>query len=182
MAKQDERARQVQEAEKVAATTLVASDQAPRVLKPRKETLHAPSTSVPSKGAAVLGQVDAIAPMGRDEFDLTGRERAVERVAVVGGIPDEPLRIVGEEAGSQRGFDERDFMRRGRGDGNGDRKTSAVCNGHDLGAFPALGLADVAPFFLALAKEPSMNVSLRSRPPRAWRSRANACRTRLSVP
>jgi hypothetical protein len=79
-------------------------------------------------------------------------------------------------------FDELCFVRRGRGDGNGDRKTSAVCKGHDLGALPALGLADVAPFFLALAKEPSMKVSLRSKPPRAWRSRANACSTRVSVP
>jgi hypothetical protein len=78
--------------------------------------------------------------------------------------------------------DELRFVRRGRGDGNGDRKTSAVCNGHDLGPFPALGLADAAPFFLALAKEPSINVSLRSSPPRAWRSAASALSTRRNVP
>jgi hypothetical protein len=79
-------------------------------------------------------------------------------------------------------FDELGFVRRGRGDGNGERKTSAVCKGHDLGPFAALGLADAAAFFLALAKEPSMKVSLRSSPPRAWRSTARAFRTRRSVP
>jgi hypothetical protein len=79
-------------------------------------------------------------------------------------------------------LDEPCFVRGRRGDGNGERKTSAVCQGHDLGPLAALGLADVAPFFLALAKEPSMNVSLRSNPPRAWRSAARALRTRRSVP
>ena len=108
--------------------------------------------------------------------------RLVEAVAVIRGIADQPHGIVGEEAGVQRLRDELRFVRRRRGDGNGDRKTSAVCNGHDLGPFAALGLADAAPFFLALAKEPSMNVSLRSRPPRAWRSAASALSTRRRVP
>jgi hypothetical protein len=52
-------------------------------------------------------------------------------------------------------------------DANGDRKTSAVCNCHDLGPLPALGLSDAAPPFLAPAKVPSMNASLRSIFPRA---------------
>jgi hypothetical protein len=63
-------------------------------------------------------------------------------------------------------LDELRFVRRRRGNGNGERKTSAVCNRHDLGPFASLGFPDMAPFFLALAKEPSMNVSLRSNPPR----------------
>src|SRR5207253_7550140 len=111
-----------------------------------------------------------------------GGERLVEAIAVIGGIADEPLRIVAEEAGVQGLLDELRFVRRRRGDGNGERKTSAVCNGHDLGPFAALGLADTAAFFLALANEPSMNVSVRSKPPRAWRSAASALSTRRSVP
>jgi hypothetical protein len=78
--------------------------------------------------------------------------------------------------------DELGFVRGRRGDGNGDRKTSAVCNGHDLGPFAALGLADAEPFFFALAKDPSIKVSLRSKPPRAYRSAARAFSTPRHVP
>ena len=182
MAKQDDRTRQVKKAGKVRAAALVARDEAPRVLEPGEEALDFPAPFVAPEGPAVLGQIHPVPPMGRDQFNLERCEGTVERVAVVGGVADDAVRVVSEKAGIQGLFDELGFVRRGRGDGNGDRKTSAVCQGHDLGALAALRLADVAPLFLALANEPSMNVSLRSRPPRAWRSRANACSTRLSVP
>ena len=167
MAKQDDRTGQVKETREVGTPALVAGDQASGVLEPREETFDSPAALVASERTAVLGEVDAIAAMGGNEFDVESRERAVERVAVIGGVPDDPRRVVGEKTGVQGVRDERDFVRRGRGDGNGDRKTSAVCKGHDLGALAAFGLPDVAPFFLALANEPSMNVSLRSSPPRA---------------
>jgi len=51
-------------------------------------------------------------------------------------------RVIREKTGLQRLLDELRFVRRRRGDGNGDRKTSAVCKGHDLGAFAALGFPD----------------------------------------
>ena len=105
--------------------------------------------------------------MRGDQFDAAGGEGIVETVAVIGGVADEARGVVAEETGVQGLCDELRFVRRGRGDGNGERKTSAVCNGHDLGPFAALGFPDVEPFFLALAKEPSMKVSLRSKPPRA---------------
>lgn len=167
MAKQDNRARQVKKAEEVAAAALIAGDEPSRVLQPGKQTLDPPAAAVSAQWPTILRDVDAVAPVGRDQFDLTGGERPVERVAVIGGVANDALGIVGQKARVQRLFDELRFVRRGRGDGNGDRKTSAVCKGHDLGALPALGLADEAPFFLALAKDPSMNVSLRSSPPRA---------------
>lgn len=182
MAKQDDRTRQVQKAREVRAVAFVTGDQAARVLEPREETLDSPAAFVAPERAAVLSQMDAVATMGGNQFDVERGERAVERVAVVRRIADQPDRVLGEEAGVQRLRDEAGFVRRRRGDGNGDRKTSAVCNGHDLGPFASLGRADVAAFFLALAKEPSMYVSLRSSPPRAWRSWANAFSIRLSVP
>ena len=117
-----------------------------------------------------------------DEFDVEGGQVCVEAITVVGGIADEPRGILGKKAGIQRLFDESGLMRRGRGDGNGDRKTSAVCNGHDLGPLAALRWPDEPSFFLAQAKEPSKNVSLRSKPPRAWRSWASAFKTRRRVP
>jgi hypothetical protein len=58
-------------------------------------------------------------------------------------------------------------MWRSTGNPCGDRKTRAVCNCHDLGPLPALGLPDGEAPFLAPAKVPSMNASLISIPPRS---------------
>ncbi|TPW00989.1 MAG: hypothetical protein FD124_3828 [Alphaproteobacteria bacterium] len=99
MAKQDHGARQVQEAEEVSAPALIAGDEAPRVLEPGEETLDAPAAAVAPQRATVLGPVDAIASVRSDELDVDRRERAVERVAVVGGVPDQSGRVVGEKTG-----------------------------------------------------------------------------------
>jgi hypothetical protein len=50
---------------------------------------------------------------------------------------------------------------------DGDRKTSAVCNGHDLGPLATLGFPDGRAPFLAPAKVPSMKASVMSIPPRS---------------
>ena len=182
MPKQDDRACEMQKPSEIGGTPLISGHESPRVLEPRKEALDLPAAPVPSKRPAVLGEVDPVAAVRGDQLDPAIGEHAVEPVAVIGGIADQALRVVGEKAGVQRLRDEPGFVRRGRGDGNGDRKTSAVCDCHDLGPLSPLGFSDVAPFFLVLAKEPSMNASLRSNPPRAWRSAASALRTRRSVP
>jgi hypothetical protein len=57
---------------------------------------------------------------------------------------------------------------------SGDRKTSSVCDGHDLGAFAALCLAGT--------KVPSMNSSRISIPPRSYRSCASSWAMRRKTP
>lgn len=182
MPKQNDGACEMQEAGEIGRMALIAGDQTSGVLEPREETFDFPAAPVSAERAAVLREIHPIRTVRRDEFDAAGGERVVQAVAVIRGVPNQPRGIVGEEARVQRLGDELRFVGRGRGDGNGDRKTSAVCNGHDLGPLAALGFADMPPFFLALAKEPSMKVSLRSSPPRACRSTASALRARRSVP
>lgn len=99
MAKQDDCARQVKKAEEVTAATFIAGDEAPRVLKPGKQTLDTPPAAVAPQGAPVLREIDAIASMRSDECDVDRCERAVEGVAVVGGVPDQVHGVVGEKAG-----------------------------------------------------------------------------------
>ena len=99
MAQQNECARQVKEAEEVAAAPLVAGDEAPRVLEPGEQTFDAPAAAVAPQGATVLGHIDAIPPVRGDELDVDGRERTVKGVAVVGGVADQSGRVVGEKAG-----------------------------------------------------------------------------------
>lgn len=182
MPQENHRAREVQKAGEIGGAPLIAGDEAPRILKPGKQSFDLPAAFIAAQGPSILCEVDPVRSMGRDELDPARGQPLVEPVAVIRGIPNQALGVVGQEARVQRLFDELRFVRRGGRDGNGDRKTSAVCNGHDLGPFTPLGLADVAAFFLALAKEPSMNASLRSSPPRAYRSAASALRTRRRVP
>jgi hypothetical protein len=65
---------------------------------------------------------------------------------------------------------------------SGDRKTSSVCDGHDLGAFAALCLADSKTPFFAGTKVPSMKASRMSIPPRSDRSSASSWAMRLKTP
>jgi hypothetical protein len=53
----------------------------------------------------------------------------------------------------------------------------AVCNCHDLGALAAFSLSHAEPPFLAGAKLPSTNASVRSKPPRSFKSCATASST-----
>ncbi len=86
--------------------------------------------------------------MWGDQFDPLLLETGIERIAVVGAVADQSLGLVGEEAGFEGVFDERDFMRRSTCNAYGDRKTSAVCHCHELRTFaPLWFFPRIAPFF-----------------------------------
>jgi hypothetical protein len=73
-------------------------------------------------------------------------------------------------------------MRRSAGHVHGERKTMAVCDGHDFAAFAALCRANPrAPFFAPL-KLASMKDSLRSSFPRSRKSSASFRSKRVSSP
>jgi hypothetical protein len=57
---------------------------------------------------------------------------------------------------------------------SGDRKTSSVCNCHDLGSLAALCLANRKTPFFAGTKVPSIKASRMSIPPRSYRSCASS--------
>ena len=106
----------------------------------------------------------------------------IERITVVGSIADQSLRLGSREALFDGGFDELGFMRRSAGDAAGERKTMAVCDRHDFAAFSPASRADSSAPFFAELKLASMNVSERSSLPRARRSSASACNSRVRVP
>ena len=114
------------------------------------------------------GRPLAVAFVRTDEFDppLFAKPR-VQRIAVVGAVADQKVGGMLEETVVDRLLRERDFMWRSTCNPGGDRKTSAVCNGHDLGPLPALCFPNGRAPFLAPAKVPSMKASLMSIPPRS---------------
>ena len=62
------------------------------------------------------------------------------------------------------------------------RKTSSACDGHNLGAFIALCLADRKTPFFAGTKVPSIKTSRISIPPHSYRSCASSWAMRLKTP
>ena len=109
--------------------------------------------------------------MGRDHFGgVSIQEPLIQLLAVVSAVSDHPLRGFRHKSLLQGGFDELCFMRRSAGDADGDRKTMAVDDRQDLGAFSAASRADSRAPFLALLKLASIKVSDRSSLPRSRRS------------
>jgi hypothetical protein len=161
----------------------VANNETAEVVEPGKEPLHLPTPSVASKRSAVLRNGSAITPMRRDQFNAAFfKESRVQRVAVVGFIPDKPIRKTLGPSCVQGFVDECYFVWRSTGNHCGERKTMAVCDSHDLAALAAFRFSDGRPPFLAPEKEPSMNASDRSSLPRCSRSSASTPRILANTP
>jgi len=152
-----------------------AYDQAAVVVKPREESLHLPSSLRSPQRATVLRKVLTVLAMRCDQLHLAFLpELLIQPIAVVGPISDQFSDGIGDECVVESLFHERDLVRRSTCDANGDWKTKRVCDCHDLGSLTALRLSDGGAPFLAPEKEPSMNASERSIPPRSYRSFASA--------
>lgn len=161
----------------------VANDEPPEVVEPCEKAFDFPSASVAAHGASVLCSANSAGSVGSNEFDAAFvAEALVERVAVVGCVADQAVGRVFEHALIDGGFNERYFVGRSTCNVNGDRKTMSVCDCHDLGALAAFGFPHAKPPFLAPVKEPSINASRTSMPPRSAKSSASASSTRLNVP
>ena len=180
---QDDDAPEAGEAEVVLGPPLVADHQPPEVRKPREQPLDLPAPLVAPELAPVLGlPLLAVPPVRGDHLYARFSEGRVQRVGVVGPVADQPLGPLIEEARGQGLLYEGDLVRRSARRANGERKTRAVCQRHELRALAPLGLSHLPPPFFAPAKVPSMKHSERSRPPRSLRSSARARRISSSTP
>src|SRR5207245_1311401 len=131
----------------------------------------------------VSGAKDSRPELNRLMIDaVLAPQLAVQGVAVVGRIADHSFRPSTGETVLEGAFDEFRFMRRSAGNVAGDRKTMAVCDRHDFTAFSSASRADSSAPFFAELKLASMKVSDKSSLPRARRSSARACKSRVKVP
>jgi hypothetical protein len=164
--------------------TFPTHQQAAEVLQPCKQPLDFPPTFVTSKFSPVLAlPAGAITTVRRDQLDsvLLG-EPIDHRVTVICPIANQSFRLVGHEAVLDGSFDEFLLMRRSARNPEGDRKTMAVCDCHELAPFADERSTNaIAPFFAPI-KEASINVSSRPSCPRANKSSANAHRMPSSTP
>lgn len=92
---------------------LVTGDQTAVVLEPSEQAFDLPAPAIAPKGTTVLGSHSSARLVGSDQLDpALAPQPLIQAVAVVGTVPDQSLGSVAEEAAVERGFDERDLMRR----------------------------------------------------------------------
>ena len=184
MPQEDDEAAEMKHSEEVGFVVFPAADETAEVVEPGEEALDLPAAAVAAEFPAVLGVLPAAIVLVRsDEPDaMFLPEALVEWIAVVGAVADYSCWFGACETLLDGRFDEFGFMRRSAGDAAGDRKTMAVCDRHDFTAFSAASRADSSAPFFAELKLASMKVSDRSSLPRARRSSARACNSRVSVP
>ena len=183
MPQQDLGRGQVDHREEVLCLSFPTGDDAAAIVEPRKEAFDLPSPTVAAKRSPILRLDAPVRSIGRNQLDAEAiAQMAIERVAVVPAITDQPGRERAEEAVRERGVDEGGFSGRSAGHVHGERKTMAVADRHDLAPLTASSRADGrAPFFAEL-KLASMKASVKSIWPRSRRSSASRRTRRRKTP
>jgi len=164
--------------------TFPTYQQAPKVLQPCEEPFDFPAAFVTPEFSSVLAMRScAITTVRCDQLDPVVLGKLINhRVAVIALIADQSFGLVGHEAVLKRSLDQLLLMRRSAPNPEGDRKTMAVCDCHELAPFADERSTNaIAPFFAPM-KEASINVSSRPSCPRANKSSASAQRMPFSTP
>src|ERR1700733_15361025 len=157
---------------------LIAHDQSAKVEQPRKEPFDFIAPYVSAQWPPVLSGHDAVLFVGRNQFRaVLLHELFIQGVAVVGFVANQAFRYIGYDPSLQCGLDQFHFSRRSAFCPQGERKTMAVCNTHDLGTLSPLGFSNLSPPFLAGTKVPSTKHSFKSKPPASWRCWASVSRS-----
>ncbi len=95
------------EAEIVERVALVTGDQTPEVAEPGAEPFDLlPALEASERTAVLRLGPDAAPAMGSDHLDAQRSQRRVQRVGVIGAIPDQALGEWVEEAGVEGGGDQ----------------------------------------------------------------------------
>lgn len=163
----------MQKALKIFSVIFVAHNQSPEVEQPGKQPLDFPSPHVATQRPAVL-RLASLGSVWRNHLCAVVLHQAlIQLVAIIRLVADQPLRHLRHDSLLQRFFHQLHFSWRSTFCPQGDRKTMAVCNAHDLGALAAFSLPDQSPPFLAGTNVPSTKHSFKSRPPASFRCSAS---------
>lgn len=101
--------------------SFVSDDETAEVTEPCVGAFDLPALAVTSEASTVLSWfADAVSFVWNDQFDPAFLQSSTKRIAVVGLVRDQPVRLlsrsaaamaVGDTDRSERGFGERDFGR-----------------------------------------------------------------------
>ena len=162
----------------------VVNNQTSEILEPSKQALDIPSALIATKLPSILGSLfTAVSSMRSNHFNASFVQKPlIKAIAVICLIANNTIRGILGKTTVDGLLHQLYFMKRSAFNVSGDRKTSSVCDGHDLGAFAALCLADSKTPFFAGTKVPSMKASRMSIPPRSYRSCASSWAMCLKTP
>jgi hypothetical protein len=133
---------------KVFRMIFIAHHQPTEVEQLGEEPLNFPTAHIAPQAATVLGGNPPIGFVGYDHFraELL-HHRFIEPIAVISLVSYQALGHFGHESFFQGFFDQLHFSRRSAFCPQGERKTVAVCNAHDLGALAGLVFPTKRPLF-----------------------------------
>jgi hypothetical protein len=162
---------------KAFTTAIPAGHHALVLVQPGEQAFDLPPPAIaPERPASLCRRARAVAPMRRNQLDALGRESLIERITVVGTIPDKSSGSSHGVGRSEGSLDKGDLMWASSSRVHGEWKTMRVCHNHELRTCAPLGLAHLGAPLFATTKVPSMKHSASSICPRSSRSRASASR------
>lgn len=147
-------------------------------IKPGKEPFDLPSAPVSAQCPAILSDRSfSIALVWCDQFNAFGSKSLIERITIVGAIPNNSFGSSHGDNLIEGSLDKGDFMWASRRRVHAEWKTSSVCNNHELRTLAPLGLSDLwAPFF-ANTNVPSIKHSERL----IWPTSSRCCASASSM-
>src|SRR5581483_6333564 len=170
MPQKDDYGGQMDEALEILRMIFVAHHESAEVEQPREKPFDFVASHVASQWPSVLGGFSSIDFIGRNHFGAVFlHQLLVELVTVVRFVPNQAFRHVRHHPGFQGGRHQFHFSWRSAFCPQGERKTMAVCNTHDLGDLAPLGFPNQSPPFLVGTNVPSTKHSVRSNPPASLR-------------
>jgi len=176
MAQEDDSRSQVDKALEVLGVVLVAHNQSAEVKKPSEESLNLPAPNVAAQRPSILSR-STLGSVRRNHFGaIILHQGLIQPITVIGLVPNQALGDIRHDSFFECRFHQLHFSWRSTFCPQGERKTMAVCNAHDLGALAPLGLPNQAPLFLAGTNVPSTKHSLRSNSPASLRCCARVSR------
>ncbi|MDQ9172251.1 hypothetical protein Q8A64_18540, partial [Oxalobacteraceae bacterium R-40] len=134
------------EARKSLIVVLPTGHDASEFIQPGEHAFNFPAALVASEFASILRSgPDAIALVRRDQLNVIGCEPVIERITVVGTIPDKSPGSSHRDGFIDGSFDKGDEITASRSRVQGDWKTCSVRNCHELCTFAPLGLSHFTP-------------------------------------
>ncbi len=129
-------------------------------MKPGKKSFYLPPSFIPSQLTTILTfRFLTIYSMWTNQFNALFLKFRTKGITIIGPISYQSFRQLIKQVGIERILHQLYFVSIGSCGPYGDRKTSSVCDCHDLGAFAPLSFSNMIPPFLALEKVPSMKHS-----------------------
>ena len=150
----------------------ITNDKSKKILEPGEQAFDLPSLSISSQFSAILRWwLKPIVSVWSNHLYATFfSQMCIQLITVISLVTNQSFRQFFQKAAVKCIINKCYFMWASTGCVNGDRNTASVCKAHNFGSFAPFGFAHtIAPFF-AGAKVPSIKPSLKSMPPRSFKS------------